>query len=101
MTIQDIDIHYRTPLVGEHNQGVYQCPECGEELMSDNKNGSIFENALGFADSKMGIVIVVECPVWFTKWYCHGGDSEASYRYFLRYISFKRQKHFKIIYNGL
>jgi len=91
-----IELKHKIPLIGEYNGGVYRCPECREELWTDNSNGSVFDNTIGFADSRMGLMMIVECPKCFTKWYYHNGLDEeiCGYHYFLLSIKFGRQKHF-------
>jgi RNase P subunit RPR2 len=79
-----IDEKYKISLTGVRNKAVKWCPECHAEV-------PIYDNAIGFADSTIGDVIVVECPQCYEKYYFH---SRKSYPKFLKAIDNGTQKHF-------
>lgn len=74
---------YKIPLTGEYNKNIYICPECGEELLEENRFGNVYRHIIGFADSPNGLMAVVECPVCFTKFYFHAG--KTGYMTFMGY----------------
>ena len=94
--MSEIKLEHKIPLVGENNREVYVCPGCKANLLLNKRLGSIFDNAIGLADSYIGIVLVVECPVCFTKWYCHGASTASGlYDYFMESVNSGENKHFK------
>jgi len=96
----EIDPKYKIGLVGKYNRSVCTRNNCDEVLMCDEKHGSMFEHILGFSDTNMGVMMIIECPECFTKWCCHAdkgideNGSGGSYSYFLDYLG--SNKH----YNG-
>ena len=93
----EIDLKYKIPLVGKYNKMVYICPECDEEISNDRKHKSLFDYIMGFADSHIGNVALVECPECFTKWFYHSRNNEdfSHYEFFLEAVKNGTQKHFK------
>ena len=91
--MEPIKTKYRIPLQGEYNEGIYDCPECGYQ--SEN----VVEDAIGFADSNIGNVLIWECPKCFLKWYFHSHWEEMGknfyYGMFLNAIDEGKQKHYK------
>lgn len=93
-----IDIKYKIPLTGKYNAGVYRRVECGVELLTGEKHGSVYNHVIGAADAYIGAVVVVECPQCFSKWYFHAGNTEVgggAYGYFVRAIEEGENLHFK------
>lgn len=96
--METIDLKFKKPLTGKYNAGVYTCPECGEELLEDNKHGSVYKHIVGFADAYIGSVAMVECPECFCKWYFHSRINEGGgsvYFYFHHYMKAGECVHFK------
>jgi hypothetical protein len=83
----DINLKYMIPLQGEYNAGVSDCPNCDYSLRP------IEPYIIGFADSRIGKMIVCECPECFTKWHFHlrGG---MHYDCFLQWIEMGEQLHY-------
>lgn len=97
-TFEDIPAKHRTHPAGSYNSGVYICKECGYNAIQRGENH--FDNIIGFASSKIGVVIVCECPECFEKWHCHARlkrceDDRDTYDYFLQTIQDGTNKHFK------
>ena len=100
MDMCKIDPKYLIPLAGKYNAIVFACNhgDCYCNLIKDNrKYGGISENIIGFAESKWGTMMVIECPRCFKKWYCHCriDHKRGYYKYFLESIKHGLQKHFK------
>lgn len=91
-----VDIKYLIPLQGEYNAGVYRCPECGCNLVT-GKSGNLYEHIIGFSNSNIGLMAVVECPECFKKWHYHArlNVNTSHYDYFLEFIKEGIQRHFK------
>ena len=87
----DIDSKYKIPLVGKYNLMVYECQDCNHSILNN-----MYDNIIGFADSNMGIVKVIECPNCFEKFYCHACESD--YWHFIWEIKRGKQKHFDKVY---
>ena len=79
-----IDIKYKMPLVGEYNKGISYCMECDYNAWDDD-NDSVFYHIVGVADSSIGLVVIVECPKCFEKWYFHArlGKTASPYEHFI------------------
>lgn len=79
-----IDPNHKISLAGEYHPGINYCPECGEEV-------STARYGIGVADSPMGLVLVVQCPKCFTKYYFHCRDTEemgGHYYYFVTFLGY-------------
>lgn len=83
-----IDLKYIIPFVGEYNPSVFICPECNNNMM-----GKTYYDIIGFCDSPVGWVNIIECNKCFHKFYYH--TSELEYEAFLMAIRMKKQKHFE------
>jgi hypothetical protein len=84
-----IDLKYKIPLQGKYHKGVNDCPFC------DHKPRYLHANTLGFADSNIGILCVIECPECFEKWNFHAREYEdfMHYEIFLQAIEEKTNIH--------
>jgi len=83
-----IDSKYKIPLMGEYNSAIYECPECGVNLID-----GLYNYTIGFADSPIGLVIITECPHCFKNFYSHAND--ISYTVFLSTVRKGRNKFYK------
>lgn len=94
--MKKIDKKYKIPLVGKYNKGIYRCLECNTSLLFNDKLGTTFDNMIGFAESHIGNVCIVECPICFEKWFYHiSYGSIDTYDYFLDSVEMGKNKHFK------
>ena len=84
----DIAKEYKIPLTGYYNVLVYECRNCDNNMLDE-----LYDNIIGFADSNIGIVKIIECPKCFEKFYSH--TDVYDYYYFLKEIERGKQKHFK------
>jgi len=98
MNIKQIDLKYRTFLQGKHNKTISICPECNINLTSKrNKNGTLADNVIGYSDSNLGVVEMIECPKCFFRWKYHA--NQQTYNNFLISIANGKQKHYKGVKN--
>ncbi|MCP3685190.1 MAG: hypothetical protein GY861_21205 [bacterium] len=82
-TLIDIPLKYRTTLQGSHNENVYMCKCCCEDLTT---GFPLFGEALiGFAELNGELVIVYRCPACQEILYHHAMDVRV--KMFLEYIS--------------
>lgn len=58
-------LKYKTRLKGEYWAGISSCPHC------DYKVDLITKYCIGFADSNIGEMVMMECPECFKFWYFH------------------------------
>jgi len=85
-----IDLRYKIRLQGTYWAGINTCPRCGFNP------DTITSEIIGFADSNMGLMTIVECPRCFKKWYFHTRDLEqGQYKYFKMWIKLGWQNHYK------
>ncbi|MFW5847477.1 MAG: hypothetical protein ACOCVF_00970 [bacterium] len=92
-----INSKYKIPLTGSYNRGVYICNNCNLKLLGDNPFGGVADHIIGFADSKIGLVCIIECPKCFEKWFFHVGFGGLNYYdFFLDSIEMGYQKHYKL-----
>jgi RNase P subunit RPR2 len=87
-----IDTKYKIPLQGEYHRGIFYCPNCGISV-------DTADETIGFAESDMGIMVIIECPECFTKWYFHNSAGTfvtglTHYYWFLESIKLGTNKHF-------
>jgi C4-type Zn-finger protein len=87
----EIAKEYKIPLTGYYNVLVYECRNCDNNMLDE-----LYDNIIGFADSNIGIVKIIECPKCFEKFYSH--TDAYDYYYFLKEIERGKQKHFDKIY---
>ena len=89
--MKTIALKHKIPLQGKYHKGVTDCPHC------DHRPDNVIEHIIGFADSNIGLMAVVECPKCFEKWRFHARlNSKVSYYdYFLEFIEEGMQKHYK------
>jgi hypothetical protein len=87
----EIAKEYKIPLTGYYNVLVYECQKCDRSMIDE-----LHDHIIGFADSNMGIVKVIECPKCFEKFYCHACESD--YWHFIWEIKRGKQKHFDKVY---
>ena len=93
--MKKIDLKFMVPIVGKYNRSIYLCHNCNSSLIFDDKLGSTFDNMIGFANSPIGLVAIVECPVCFEKWFYHVSYGEIdTYDYFLDSIESGSNKHY-------
>lgn len=92
MRYAKVDVKYKRPLVGRYNKSVSYCLECGFEFVKNKAHGSLFDNMTGFNESNIGLVVMWECPVCFSKWFYHGDEH---YEYFLDSVEAGTNKYFK------
>ena len=87
-----VDLKYKIRLKGRYWAGINNCPDCHYHP------DSIYGDIIGFANSSNGLMTVVECPECFIKWYYHTRENETNshYEYFLKFIKFGMQKHYKL-----
>ena len=92
-----IDLKHRVKLQGKYNILISKCPYCDIELLGNKQLGSVHENIIGFADSNIGNLAVIECPSCFEYWVFHSRINEQrnTYHRFLNCIEKGTQKHFK------
>jgi len=83
----NIDLKYVIPFTGEYNASVFICPECDNNMI-----GETYANFVGFCDSPIGWVNIVECDKCFHKFYYH--TSRWEYKAFLQTIELGKQKHY-------
>jgi len=69
-----INPNYKIPLVGSYNPGINLCNKCGYQFKDNNDH--FLKHILGFADSRAGLMIVVECPKCFHKYFFHAREKE-------------------------
>lgn len=88
MNYFEIPAKHKIQLVGKYNALVYECNHCDEDI-----SGELYNHIIGFAESNLGIMKVIECPKCFEKWYCHANETD----YFIFHWRIKEgtQKHFK------
>jgi hypothetical protein len=65
------NIKNKIPLTGQYNNAIYVCPFCSEILMKGKKFGEVQRYSIGYADSYLGLMNVIECPNCFEKFYFH------------------------------
>ena len=82
---------YKIPLTGYYNVSVYECKNCDNSMLDD-----LYDNIIGFADSNIGIVKIIQCSKCFEKFYSHADAYD--YYYFLKEIKMGKQKHFDKVY---
>lgn len=82
---------YKIPLVGYYNVSVYECKNCDNSMLDE-----LYDNIIGFADSNIGIVKIIECSKCFEKFYSHADAYD--YYYFLKEIKLGKQRHFDKVY---
>jgi len=87
----EIAKEYKIPLAGYYNVSVYECKNCDNSMLDD-----LYDNIIGFADSNIGIVKIIECSKCFEKFYSHADAYD--YYYFLKEIKLGKQKHFDKVY---
>lgn len=87
----DVAKEYKIPLTGYYNVSVYECKNCDNSMLDD-----LYDNIIGFADSNIGIVKIIECSKCFEKFYSH--VDAYDYYYFLKEIKMGKQKHFDKVY---
>ena len=90
-TYFEIAKEYKIPLVGYYNFLVYECKNCDNNMVDE-----LYDHIIGFADSNIGVVKVIECPKCFEKFYTHADRSD--YYHFLWEIKRGKQKHFDKVY---
>ncbi len=66
-----IEIKNKIPLTGKYNKAIYICPYCSEILMRGKRFGDVQNYSIGFADSYLGVMNIIECPNCFNKFYFH------------------------------
>lgn len=86
-----IDNKYKIPVYGTYHKGVNYCPDC--DYRPDRHLDPFFDNACGFCDTEIGLLIVLECPKCFEKWSCHACSDFIMY--FLLSVDGGTNKHFK------
>ena len=59
-TTKDFLKPYMMPLVGIYNSGVFECPHCGKNILSN-----FYIHIIGFAHAPIGFVKITECPKCF------------------------------------
>lgn len=89
-----IDSKYKISFHGEYHPGITDCCHCNYKLMMEYK-GQWYDHVIGFCDSSMGLVTVIECPKCFEKWCFHTRYLEVGYYRFLRTLEAGTNKHFK------
>ena len=87
----EIAKEYKIPLTGYYNVSVYECKNCDNNMIDE-----LYDHIIGFADSNIGIMKVIECPKCFEKFYSHA--DEIDYWHFLHEIERGKQKHFNKVY---
>lgn len=92
-----IDPKYKTRLKGEYNKSITTCPECGYDLSPHNRRYNIYTECVGFAESDIGMQMIVECPSCFTHWRFHAREGELSSMYgvFEEFVKKGLNHHFK------
>jgi len=86
--MEKIDLKYKIPLQGKYHKGINYCPFC------DHEPNNIHSEIIGFADSNIGTMVIIECPNCFEKWKFHARKN-MHYDIFIFMIEDKMQKHFK------
>lgn len=79
ITILEIPIKYRMPLVGKYNGNVLRC-FCGGDGAK----------AIGFSEFNGEVVVIKECPNCFKKWYHHCRQMRSA-RTYIHYMELKQK----------
>lgn len=88
----EIDKKYLVSTHGKYHKGVNYCPHC------DHYPDSVFAHIVGFCNSRIGNLVVVECPKCFEKWSYHSRietEEHSHYNYFLEFVSSGQNLHHK------
>lgn len=91
-----IDKKYKINSFGKYNKRVISCHNCDFNFYDEPSN--LYNHIIGFCDSSIGTLAVVECPSCFEKWSFHAREDEdggGSYRCFLYAIKDNENIHFK------
>lgn len=70
--LQELIKDYIIPCIGDYNSGVFECPNCGKNILNN-----FYAHVIGFSNAYIGFVKVTECPKCFEKYYSHCSDMDA------------------------
>ncbi len=92
MKIQYNGKYFKAIPSGDYNESIFICPDCNERVGMNIKSDCLANHVVFFTATKFGLMMTIECPKCFNRWYCHG---ENFYEDFVNAIKKGTHKNYK------